>query len=89
MRALVRAPMPELGLHRLHGFAARDRLARHRMPPHLVVAEQSESEFPLYELQGPDVAVDERGNTLVRENRNSGRRSPRPGANPRRPERPP
>ena len=37
--------MAELGLHCLHGLAARDGLARHRMPPHLVVAEQPETEF--------------------------------------------
>ena len=46
MRVPVRAmlgAMAELGLHRLHGLAAR--LARHRMPPHLVVAEHAETEL--------------------------------------------
>jgi hypothetical protein len=59
VRVLVRAllgPMPELGLDGLHGLAARDGLARHRMPP--VVAEQSESELLLHELQWSLVAVD-------------------------------
>src|SRR5260370_35285797 len=40
--------MPELSLHCLDRRAARDRLARHRVPPHLlVVAEQTESELAL------------------------------------------
>ena len=51
-------PVPELGLYRLHGLAARHCLARHRMPLDLVVAERSESELLLHELLGPDVAVD-------------------------------
>ena len=50
--------MAELGLHCLHGLAARDGLARHRMPPHLVVAEQAEAKLLLHEPQGPHVAVD-------------------------------
>ena len=61
MRVLVRAllgAMAELGLHRLHGLAACDRLARHRMPPHLVMAEHAETELLLHELERPDVAVD-------------------------------
>ena len=57
MRALL-GPVPELGLDGLHGLAARHRLARHRMPPQLVVAEQSESELLLHELQWSLVAVD-------------------------------
>ena len=50
VRVLVRAllgAVPELSLNGLDRFAARDRLARHRMPPHLVVAEHSETELPL------------------------------------------
>jgi hypothetical protein len=41
VRVLVRAllgPVPELGLDGLHGLAARHRLARHRVPPKLVMA---------------------------------------------------
>src|SRR5579872_1639439 len=61
VRVLVRAllgAMPELGLHSLHGSAARDCLARHRVPPHSVVAEHAETELLLDESQRPDVAVD-------------------------------
>src|SRR5580698_8902678 len=57
MRALLGA-MPELGLHRLHRFAARHGLAGDRVPTHLVMAEQSETELLLYELQGPHMTVD-------------------------------
>src|SRR6266568_7098907 len=52
VRILVRAllgEMPELSLHCLDRRAACDRLARHRMPTHLVVAEQTESELALFE----------------------------------------
>src|SRR6185295_6797915 len=59
VRVLVRAllgPMAELGLHRLDRLAAGDGLARDRMPPHRVVAEQTEPE--LHQLERPDVAVD-------------------------------
>src|SRR5260370_5941547 len=57
VRALL-GEMPELSLHCLDRRAACDRLARHRMPPHLVVAEQTESELLLREFQRPHVAVD-------------------------------
>jgi hypothetical protein len=50
MRALL-GPMSELGLHRLHRFAARHGLARDRVPTHLVMAEQSETELLPHELQ--------------------------------------
>src|SRR5258708_15600669 len=61
VRILVRAllgEMPELSLHCLDRRAACDRLARHRMPTHLVVAEQTESELALHELERSHVAVD-------------------------------
>lgn len=46
VRVLVRAllgAMTELSLHSFDRLAARDRLARHRVPPQLVVAEQGNS----------------------------------------------
>ena len=61
VRVLVRAllgEMPELSLHCLDRRPACDRLARHRMPTHLVVAEQTESELALHELERSHVAVD-------------------------------
>ena len=69
MRVLVRAlfgTMPELGLHCLHRFAARHSLARDRMPTHFVMAEHSETELLLYELQRPYVAVDAARKNAVR-----------------------
>src|ERR1700690_308494 len=64
VRVLVRAllgAVTELRLHGLDRSAARDRLARHRVPPHLVMAERSKAELALHELEGPDVAVDVAG----------------------------
>src|SRR4051794_35968571 len=61
VRVLVRAllgEMTELSLHCLDRRAARDGLARDRMPTHFVVAEQTEAELLLHELQRSHVAVD-------------------------------
>jgi len=57
MRALL-GTMPELGLHRLHGLAVRDGLARHRVPSQLVMGEHPEPELLLHEPQRSHVAVD-------------------------------
>jgi hypothetical protein len=48
----------ELCLHRLDRFPSRESLTRHRMPPHLVTAEHSETELALDEPQWSNMTVD-------------------------------
>jgi len=75
VRVLVRALLglvAELGLHRLHGLAARDRLGRDRVPSQLVMGELPEPQLLLHEQQRALVAVDvARGNAPVVLKRNS------------------